>query len=160
MIVDFRRCIFYASYGYEIMRLTMFTDYAFRLLIQAAANEPELITITKAAESYGISRNHLTKIANELVRGGYLSAVRGRNGGLRLAKPPAEINVAEVVRHCETDTPLVECFNHVTNKCVITPVCALKSALFAAEAAFYSTLATYTLADITANRAALKQILG
>ena len=142
------------------MKLTLFTDYAFRLLIQVAAADPELVTISKTAESYGISRNHLTKIANDLVRGGYLAAVRGRSGGLRLAKPAKSINVGDVVRFCESSTPLVECFDRINNKCVITPSCALKSILHAADSAFYAVLSSHNLADLIAHRGELRKFLG
>lgn len=141
------------------MKLTLFTDYAFRLLIQAAARDPELVTISEAATSYGIARNHLTKIANELVRGGFLQAVRGRNGGLRLAKPAKSINVGEVVRFCESDSPLVECFDRKNNTCVITPACTLKSVLYAAESAFFAVLSSHNLGDLIAHRDDLKRIL-
>ncbi len=142
------------------MRLTLFTDYAFRLLTQAAARDPDLITIAQVADSYGISRHHLTKIANELVRGGYLAAVRGRNGGLRLARPASEINIGEVTRFCESNIPLVECFDPINNKCVITPVCALKTIFFNAEGAFYAVLSAHSLADLSVRRSELRQILG
>lgn len=141
------------------MKLSLFTDYAFRLLMQVAAAEPDLVTISTCAESYGISRHHLTKIANDLVRGGYLAAVRGRSGGLRLAKPAQAINVGDVVRYCESTVPLVECMDRVNNTCVITPACFLKSVLFEAESAFYRALAGYTLADLTARRQELRKIL-
>lgn len=141
------------------MRLTLFTDYSFRLLMQAAAFDPHLITIPQAAASYNISRHHLTKIANELVRGGLLTAVRGRNGGLKLARPATSINVADVVRFCESSAPLVECFDPKTNKCVITPHCTLKTILFSAESAFYAALAAHTLADLMAHGAELRKIL-
>jgi Rrf2 family transcriptional regulator, nitric oxide-sensitive transcriptional repressor len=141
------------------MKLTLFTDFSFRLLMQAAAFDPQLITIPQAAQSYNISRHHLTKIANEMVRGGFLSAVRGRNGGLKLARPAASINVADVVKYCESSAPLVECFDPKTNKCVITPHCALKTILFAAESAFYTVLAAHTLADLMAHDNELRKIL-
>lgn len=142
------------------MKLTLFTDYSFRLLIQAAVFEPELVTIASAAKSYGISRHHLTKIANELVRGGFMTATRGRNGGLKLARPAKSINVAEVVRYCESSAPLVECFDHKTNKCAITPQCSLKTILTAAEGAFYAVLASHSLADLVVKRDGLREILG
>jgi Rrf2 family nitric oxide-sensitive transcriptional repressor len=141
------------------MRLTLFTDYAFRLLIHAAATEPELITIARTAERFSISRNHLTKIANELVRGGYLAAVRGRNGGLRLAKPAHDIGIGDIVRFCESNIPLVECFDRINNKCVITPACQLKTILFDAEKAFYAVLSAHSLADLSARNSELRQIL-
>ena len=142
------------------MKLTLFTDYSFRLLMMAAASEPDLVTIPAAAAGYRISRHHLTKIANDLVRGGFMEAVRGRNGGLRLARPASSIKVAEIVRFCESDAPLVECFNKETNTCVITPHCALKTVLFSAESAFYAVLAAHSLADLMVHRAELRKVLG
>jgi Rrf2 family transcriptional regulator, nitric oxide-sensitive transcriptional repressor len=141
------------------MRLTLFTDYAFRLLIHAAVVAPELVTISSTANSYGISRNHLTKIANELVRGGFLEAVRGRSGGLRLSREAKDISVVEVFRFCESSSPLVECFNPKTNQCVITPFCSLSHILYAAEQAFQNELAKHTLADLSNHREKLAQIL-
>lgn len=141
------------------MRLTLFTDYAFRLLIHAATAEPELITIAGTAERFGISRHHLTKIANELVRGAHLSAVRGRNGGLRLAKPASEINIGEVFRLLESGMPLVECFDRKRNRCVITPACDLKFLLKDAEDAFYQVLSQRTLADLMSKRGELRKFL-
>jgi Rrf2 family transcriptional regulator, nitric oxide-sensitive transcriptional repressor len=141
------------------MRLNLFTDYALRLLIQVATADPNLLTTATAAKSYGISRNHLTKIANELVRGGYLHAVRGRSGGLRLAKKAELINVGDIFRFCETGAPLVECFDSTTNKCVITPACSLKHILFDANEAFIAILAKYTLADLIKHRTELQKLL-
>ena len=141
------------------MRLTLFTDYAFRLLIHVATAEPELVTIAATADRFGISRHHLTKIANELVRGGYLAAVRGRNGGLRLGKPANEINIGEITRFLESGMPLVECFDRERNKCVITPACDLKHMLKDAEDAFYAVLSRQSLADLMNKREKLKHLL-
>lgn len=129
------------------MRLSLFTDYGFRLLIHVAARHPELVTISEVAEAYRIKRNHLTKIAHELGRAGYLENVRGRNGGMRLARPAAEINIGVLMRLGESFSPLVECFNDTTNTCVITPACRLKHMLADASDAFYASLDRYTLAD-------------
>src|SRR5215471_13236521 len=92
------------------MRLTNFTDFALRLLMYAAAHEDRLITIEEASEVYDISRAHLMKITNALTRAGYLKAVRGRSGGLTLAKPPRKIRLGDVIRATEPDFALVECF--------------------------------------------------
>ena len=54
------------------MRLTNFSDYALRVLMYAAAQGDRLVTIEETANLYGISRNHLMKVANELTRAGYL----------------------------------------------------------------------------------------
>jgi Rrf2 family transcriptional regulator, nitric oxide-sensitive transcriptional repressor len=140
------------------MKLSLFTDYAFRLLIQVASMEPALVTLPSVAKSYGISHHHLTKIANELVRAGLIATTRGRNGGIQLAKPASEIVVGDVVRLCESSVPLVECFDRRNNTCIITPHCTLKTMLGAAEHAFYAVLDQHTLADLTKHRTGLLKI--
>jgi Rrf2 family transcriptional regulator, nitric oxide-sensitive transcriptional repressor len=141
------------------MKLTLFTDYSFRLLIMAGISHPNLVTIPQTAMRYRISRHHLTKVANELVRGGYLEAVRGRNGGLRLARPLSSVKVSDIVRFCEGNPPLVECFDKETNTCPITPHCTLKTILYSAENAFYAVLSSHTLADLIAHKGELQIIL-
>lgn len=129
------------------MRLTNFSDYALRVLMYAAARQGELITIEETAERYGISRTHLMKVANLLTRSGYLTAVRGRSGGLKLGRPPEKIGLGEVVRATEPDFDLVECFAE-GGHCRIAPVCRLRGVLGEALLAFVSTLDHYTLADL------------
>lgn len=132
------------------MRLTNFSDYALRVLMYAAARDERLITIDETAKVYGISRAHLMKVVNQLTRAGYLKAVRGRSGGLTLAKRPNKIRLGDVVRATEPDFVLVECFAS-GNQCVITPRCRLRGALNEALAAFIGTLDGYTLADLVLN---------
>ncbi|MBR2119184.1 MAG: Rrf2 family transcriptional regulator [Afipia sp.] len=129
------------------MRLTHFSDYALRVLMYAAVRGENLITIEETAELYGISRAHLMKVANQLTRAGYLKAIRGRSGGLALAKRPDAISLGDVLRATEPDFALVECFT-ADNRCLITPRCRLRGALHEALAAFVGTLDGYTLADL------------
>ena len=130
------------------MRLTNFSDYALRILMYAAvAQDGRLITIEETAEAYGISRAHLMKVANQLTREGYLKAVRGRSGGLTLAKRPERIRLSDVLRATEPDFALVECMT-TENHCVISPRCRLRGVLNEALAAFLETLDGYTLADL------------
>jgi Rrf2 family nitric oxide-sensitive transcriptional repressor len=129
------------------MRLTSFTDFSLRLLMFAAANGDRLITIDEACKVYGISRGHLMKVTNALTRGGYLKAVRGRSGGLMLAKPPHRIRVGDVVRAMEPDFALVECFE-TENQCPISRCCRLTRVLREGLQAFNSALDKYTLADL------------
>jgi Rrf2 family nitric oxide-sensitive transcriptional repressor len=129
------------------MRLTNFSDYALRVLMYAAARDGRLITIDETANVYGISRAHLMKVVNQLTRSGYLKAVRGRSGGLALAKRPNKIRLGDVLRATEPDFALVECFTE-NNQCLIAPRCRLRVALREALVAFTDTLDRYTLADL------------
>ena len=134
------------------MQLTRYTDYSLRVLIYLAVHQKALATIEEIAEAYGISRAHLTKIVHRLGLAGYVETVRGRGGGLRLARLPEKIRVGQVVRHAEETMALVECFDPETSHCRIEPVCGLRTALKDALDAFLRTLDGYTLADLVARR--------
>lgn len=129
------------------MRLTSFTDYALRMLMYAAAHEDRLITIEEVSGVFQISRAHLMKITNTLTRGGFLKAVRGRFGGLALARPPGKICLGDVVRATEPDFALVECFA-TGNQCIITRSCRLRGIFHEGLDAFIAVLDKYTLADL------------
>lgn len=141
------------------MRLTSFTDYALRLLIYCALRPDALVTIADVSRAYGISKSHLMKIANELSRAGFIHAVRGRNGGLRLARPARAINIGNVVRVMERESLLVECFDRTSNTCVIAPACGLKHLLAQAAEDFCQRLETATLADITKSPRSIRSLL-
>jgi Rrf2 family nitric oxide-sensitive transcriptional repressor len=142
------------------MRLSVFTDYSLRVLIQAAIRHPNKVTIDEVANAYGISRNHLIKVINELGRAGFLVTQRGRSGGFTLARPADRIFVSEVVKFGEDGQPLVECFDADRNKCVITPACKLKGMIAEAKRAFFDVLGKYTIADVCAKPEALLRHLG
>lgn len=141
------------------MRLTIYTDYSLRLLMYLALKQDGLATIAEVAESYGISRNHLMKVAHQLGVAGYVETVRGRSGGLRLAKPAASIGLGEIVRKTEPDMALVPCFKPVEEDCAIVRCCVLRKALDKARTAFVEVLDGYTLADLTRPRTALQALL-
>ncbi len=140
------------------MRLTRFTDYSLRVLIYLGLREGHLVTIRNVSEAYGISRNHLMKVVSLLTRLGYLIAQRGPGGGIRLAMPAAQINLAKVVRDTEEDLVLVECFDP-EGQCVITPVCRLQNVLGEALDAYMQTLQHYTLQDLLKPRRELSRLL-
>src|SRR5215469_11901612 len=100
------------------MRLTDFTDYTLRALIYLALRPERLATIADIADAYGISANHLMKVVHQLAVSGDVATVRGRRGGLRLARPASAINVGAVVRRTEPDMALVACFADA-RRCVI-----------------------------------------
>jgi Rrf2 family nitric oxide-sensitive transcriptional repressor len=131
------------------MHLTLYTDYSLRVLLYLAIKEDKIVTISELANFYKISRNHLVKVVHNLGLNGYILTIRGRRGGIKLARPAKEILVGEVVRSTEPDFDLLECFNPATDQCVITRSCSLKGVLFNARAGFFGVLDKYTLADIT-----------
>lgn len=143
------------------MNLKKYTDFALRVLIHAGLKrDGELVSIKEISEVFSISREHLRKIVYELNQEGLLETVRGRNGGVRLAKDPEEINVGEVVRHFENDFILLECFDKGCDYCVISPACKLKRALHEALQAFFQVLDNYTVADLLANDTELRHLMG
>lgn len=132
-----------------VMRLTSYTDYAFRLLMYVALRGDRLSTIEEIAGAYDISRNHLMKVAQALSNGGFLYSLRGRTGGLRLARPAADIRLGDVIRTTEEDMALVTCFRPVGGGCSISPFCGLKFTLNEALDAFMDVMDRTTLADIS-----------
>ncbi len=144
------------------MRLTLYTDYSLRVLLYLANKEGESVTITELADFYKISRNHLVKVVHNLGLNGYILTTRGRNGGLKLAHPAKDIQIGKVVRSTEPDFDLLECFNPVTDQCVVSASCTLKGVIFNAQASFMAVLDKYTLADMAAtskkNQAMFKSI--
>jgi Rrf2 family transcriptional regulator, nitric oxide-sensitive transcriptional repressor len=128
------------------MRLTRYTDYALRTLLYLGLHGRDLASIGDIARAYGISENHLTKVVHHLGRLGFVETVRGRGGGLRLARAPEAIGIGEVVRRTEDDLALVDCFT--ATSCAIAGACGLQRALGEALAAFLGVLDRYTLADL------------
>jgi Rrf2 family nitric oxide-sensitive transcriptional repressor len=130
------------------MRLTQFSDYSLRTLIYLDASGDRFVPVGEVARGYGISYHHLVKVAAFLVDLGVAESLRGRGGGLRLAKRADQINLGWLVRRTEPDFNLVECFDRANDSCPITRVCYLKHVLRQAERRFLETLDAYTLADL------------
>ena len=141
------------------MKLTSFTDYSLRVLMYLAAQPGRRATIAEIAASFEVSENHLTKVVHFLGRNGWLTTVRGKGGGLGLAKAPGSIVVGEVVRHTEGAAVPAECFGEEGGHCSIARICRLRGVLGEAVDAFYAVLDRYTLADLVHNGPALAKVL-
>lgn len=122
------------------MRLTEHTDYALRVLIYLGAHYGRLATTSEVAVLHGISHHHLVKIVNELGHAGFVETVRGRSGGIRLARAPDDITVGDVVRRTERDFHLVACLDGRARACPLASTCMLKGALYRAAACFLESL--------------------
>jgi Rrf2 family nitric oxide-sensitive transcriptional repressor len=130
------------------MQLTQFTDYSLRSLMFLAAHPGRLCKIAQIAAAYGISANHLMKVVNRLAACGYVETIRGKGGGLRLARAPRLINLGAVVRDMEERFDIVECFDAERQDCPLLPACALKSVLGDARRNFMATLDRHSLEDV------------
>ena len=86
-------------------------------------------------------------VVHDLRKEGFVEAVRGRSGGIRLARPPAHISIGEVVRYTEEGFDLVDC-----GSCIIAPACGLAGVLREALGAFMNVLDGYTLGDLVDSR--------
>lgn len=140
------------------MRLTALTDYSLRMLMHVAIQEDGRSTIAEVARAYGVSENHLMKVAHLLGQADMLRTSRGRGGGLSLARAAADITVGDVVRRMEPDMDLVPCF--ADGSCAILGACRLKRRLHMAQAAFMAVLDDTTLADLAAPAPELRRLLG
>jgi len=140
------------------MHLTAFSDYTLRTLMYLALRPDALCTIDEIAVAYGISTHHLTKVVHQAAIAGDITTVRGQRGGMRLARPPAAINIGTVVRRTEPDLDIVPCFGS-GSACMIQPACLLQGVLGDALAAFLAVLDRTTLADLIRHRRRLSELL-
>lgn len=136
------------------MRFTRYTDYAIRVMVHLGIHRDGLSSIAEIARAYDISHNHLMKVVQDLAAAGFVEAVRGRKGGLRLGRPPEEINLGALVRHTECGFELIDC-----GTCAIRPACTLPGILADATRAFLAVLDGYTVADLLKRDDQLRAIL-
>ena len=130
------------------MRLTRFSDIGLRVLIylERAGERPHPVTVAEIATQFDIPLNHLVKVVGHLAKAGWVRAMRGRNGGLRLAADPQVLTVGQVLRELEGDEEIVDCEG---TKCALSLDCQLRGVLRAGMRAFYREMDRYTLARIT-----------
>lgn len=141
------------------MRLTTRTDLALRTLMFCALNPDRIVRKHEVAERCNVSENHLAQVINGLAHKGFVTTLRGRNGGLTLARAKEEIGVGAVARAFEGGVPVAECFAASRASCPLSPSCRLREALARAVAAFYASLDTLTIADLVDGNEGLEAVL-
>jgi Rrf2 family transcriptional regulator, nitric oxide-sensitive transcriptional repressor len=141
------------------VQLTNYTDYALRTLMALAVTAPQRLTVKEISGAYAISGNHLLKVVQRLADLGYVVTVRGKNGGVELAREPRQISIGQVVRELEPELGLVECLRAGGDPCSIVSACRLKGLLREASRSFFSTLDGCTLADLMTPRPKLEALL-
>ena len=141
------------------MRLSVYSDYALRVLMQAALCRPDRVTVDKVAATFLISRHHLVKVVHDLGRSGYLRTQRGAGGGFTLALPPEKIRLGDIVRLGEETETVIECKDSQGQPCRLRPACRLKGVLDEAAGAFFAVLDGYTLADLVKQPVKMRAVL-
>jgi Rrf2 family nitric oxide-sensitive transcriptional repressor len=141
------------------MRLTMRTNLAMRTLMCCAVNDPGLLRSSDIAQRTNASTNHLLQVVNDLQNHGFVETVRGRTGGLRLARAAGDIRVGEVFRLFEGGTAFAECFDAATNTCPLHSTCRLRGVLSKAVEAFFQALDDVTLQDLVQGNCGLEALL-
>src|SRR5690606_37759282 len=109
---------------------------------------------------YSVSELFLFKILQPLVQNNLVETVRGRNGGVRLARPAAEITLFDVVRVTEESFAMAECFENDAADCPLIDACALNEALRNALGAFFDVLQSYTIHGLVSARPSMRSLLG
>lgn len=141
------------------MRLTLRSNLAMRTLMHCAVNSGRTVRKTDIALACGASENHLGLVIHHLAQAGYVETVRGRNGGLRLARPPDSIVTGRVLRLFEGEVALADCFGSTETTCPLVPTCRLRGALGRALGAFYAVLDGVTLTDLVEDNSGLRELL-
>ncbi len=141
------------------MRLTRQTNYAIRILMYCAANQGRLSRISDIAEAYTLSDLFLFKILQPLVEHGFVETVRGRHGGVRLAKEASAITLFDVVRVTEDNFAMAECFEGDGSDCPLVDSCGLNEALRKALNAFFEVLGSYTIQDLVDSKPDMRHLL-
>lgn len=128
------------------MKLTRFSDIGLRVLMYLAKEtRTQPVTVAEVAQQFDVPHNHLVKVVGTLAKTGWIDAVRGRNGGIRLAVDPAELRIGSVLRLLEGDDEVVDCEGI---GCRLSGDCRLRGALREGVRAFYQAMDVYTLAEI------------
>jgi len=142
------------------MQLTLFSDYSLRMLMYLGVRRGDVVPIIEISEAFGVSRHYLLKVMHELVQLGYIEAVRGRSGGVRLLKRPADVRLGKLIRRTEPDRGVLDCVDGTDVDCPIVPACKLRKVFGEAQREFYRVLDDYTLADLIDRPNRLAKLLG
>jgi Rrf2 family nitric oxide-sensitive transcriptional repressor len=141
------------------MRLTKHTDFGLRCLTFLAVHDDAPATVRTIAARIGTPEDHLFKVVGKLAVCGYVQTIRGRAGGVRLARPASHIIVGQVVRDLEESLALVACFDPEDEPCPIAPACVLAGTIDEALSAFFRVLDGVTLEMLAKPRRRLATLM-
>lgn len=128
------------------MQITKFTDLSLRVLMYLTQQpDAKPVTISEIAQQFNVPRNHLIKVVTRLNKLQWITAKRGRSGGLSLAIPAMQLKLGNVIQELENRSSLINC---ETPPCVLMGHCQLKRVLDSGLAGFYQQMNQYSLQDI------------
>lgn len=115
-----------------------------------------LVRSEDLATTLDIAPNHLKKITADLADLGHITTVRGRGGGIRLAKDASDISIGSVIRQIEPDLDLTQCMTDESN-CAMAPMCGMRWLLFRARDGFLEILDQFSLSDVESTSTAISK---
>lgn len=104
------------------------------------------VSLKKISDKYNISESYLEQLFAKLKKNGYISTVRGPQGGYYLSKSPDEITVGMILRTLEGDITTSECVNKEV--CSRESICATRVILEKIEKGINDVIDNITLADM------------
>lgn len=142
-----------------IVKHTQHADYALRVLMYLAVAPGRRGSIADMAAAHRISRDHLGKVVRRMGLAGLVRTVRGRGGGVELARELDSISVGEVIRAMEDEFTVVECLGPA-RFCRVAGVCGAREVFARALASYFAVLDEATLDVVAINGPGLRGALG
>ncbi len=131
-----------------MIRLSKSTDYALMALADLATlPEGKTLSARRVAESHSLPPELAAKVLQGLKRSGIVETRQGIRGGYRLARPPSEIRITQVIESVEGPLALVECVLD-DSSCLLTSICSVRTPLTRVHERVLATLTELTLAEI------------
>lgn len=124
-------------------------------LAEAYENEGKVLSSSKITEAEKLPAHYGETIVNSMRHAELLRATKGKNGGYRLARPPEQISVADVVLAIDGHTTPVECVRAAARRCTECPgdlPCMLRHMFARANERLLEEYRSVTLADLLAER--------
>ena len=124
--------------------------YALRILIDLAENQGEdgFLPLKDVAERQDISEKYLESIVKSLVQAKILKGTRGKGGGYRFVKQPAEVTLGDVLRLTEGDLSPVSCLEDGVVNCEMAEGCPTLPIWKRLDSLIQKFLDSVTLADL------------
>jgi Rrf2 family protein len=145
-----------------MLKLSKKTEYAIIALLDMAGNgHDRLITVRDLSQKYHIPRDLMSKVMQTLARNGLILSQQGVNGGYKIARPAAEININSVIQAVDGPISLVDCKIHDKENCEQIEYCNIKSPMNFIHSELLNLFNGITLEDFKkkfANRVELVQI--